>query len=444
MNHLKNIVAVLFASLLLTGSVAVAASITPINGSDTISGSRATLNNNFNSLNGAKVEIGGDLSGTTTTPRLSVSSQATGTLLYYNHSLWIAFPTGTVGYVLTVTSTAPFIAWQPATVSGGLVATNNLSDLTSTSSARTNIGYTAVSPLSISATGVITFTNPGYLATTTLAFATSTGSNAFNVTLSGTTYTIKIPSNVSFFSNDAGYVTSSVIVGYLQGANNLSDLASTSTARTNLGLNNSNQSCAGGQFVNALSATTTIGCGTPSGGGGGSGGVATSGTPIPGQLSIFFDPNTIMGATSTNYNSSTGMLTIGSGTSTTYLSGSGVTSTFNIVAPPDCNAVFAGDSITAGTGATTTKDWPTQLMSLPFFKNRCHEYNKGVGGFRISDLIGHYTADIHPEVQRLRASLGTSLCWVESTILSLTTPPPPPHMRPCRAISQRQKQTGTK
>jgi len=48
-----------------------------------------------------------------------------------------------------------------------LKVANNLSDLNSTSSARTNIGYSGISPISISSTGTIIFTNPGYITTST-------------------------------------------------------------------------------------------------------------------------------------------------------------------------------------------------------------------------------------------------------------------------------------
>lgn len=58
-------------------------------------------------------------------------------------------------------------------------------------------------------------------------FATSTATSTWTIATSTDTLTFTIPSNVGFFSNDSGY---------LLGSNDLSDLNSSSTARTNLGL----------------------------------------------------------------------------------------------------------------------------------------------------------------------------------------------------------------
>lgn len=69
---------------------------------------------------------------------------------------------------------------------------DNLSDLNSTSSARTNLGYSGLAPISISATGTVIFTNPGYITTSSISIngvsgnvftglATSTGILSYNV-----------------------------------------------------------------------------------------------------------------------------------------------------------------------------------------------------------------------------------------------------------------------
>lgn len=47
------------------------------------------------------------------------------------------------------------------------------------------------------------------LTTSTQTFATTTGSGSFTVTSAGSAHTIKIPSNVGFFTNDSGYLTTS-------------------------------------------------------------------------------------------------------------------------------------------------------------------------------------------------------------------------------------------
>lgn len=126
-------------------------------------------------------------------------------------------------------------------------------------------------PLSSNPAGYVTSSVVSGYSTSTIVIGTSTASNTYNVTSSGNkTFTITIPSNVGFFTNDAAYATTTIqsvlnalsvsgcltyststgLFGttcstlatstlnalYLQIANNLSDLTNTSTARSNLGL----------------------------------------------------------------------------------------------------------------------------------------------------------------------------------------------------------------
>ncbi len=98
---------------------------------------------------------------------------------------------GSNGKVLTASSTATFgVSWETSGAGAGITSLNGLTGASQT-------------------------------------FATTTSADTFTIVSTGTAHTFTIPSNVGFFSNDSGYLVDS---------NNLSDLASTSTAVTNLGL----------------------------------------------------------------------------------------------------------------------------------------------------------------------------------------------------------------
>jgi hypothetical protein len=117
-----------------------------------------------------------------------------------------------------------------------MVPSNNLSDLTNTSTARTNIGFSGGLGITITATGTIRFTTSsisqfsndvGYITSTpatvgttsinqtlgpNFTFSLASSSNAFSISTSTNgQVTINLPNNVGAFTNDRGYITTSSI-----------------------------------------------------------------------------------------------------------------------------------------------------------------------------------------------------------------------------------------
>lgn len=106
----------------------------------------------------------------------------------------------------------------------------------------------------------------------TQTFTTSTGSNSFNITSGGTAHDIKIPSNLGFFTNDVGYVTSTGVstntgnwVGTWQGVNSSTFyLASNPSGyiATSTGLTTGNFATTSiSQWVNDVGYVTSTGAG---------------------------------------------------------------------------------------------------------------------------------------------------------------------------------------
>ncbi|PIR87695.1 MAG: hypothetical protein COU10_03425, partial [Candidatus Harrisonbacteria bacterium CG10_big_fil_rev_8_21_14_0_10_45_28] len=119
------------------------------------------------------------------------------------------------------------------TLTGALLASNNLSDLISTSTARTNLGLGSAA-LQNTGTFLQTANNLSDLSSTSTA-RTNIGFTAGNKISISATGTIGLStSSISQWNNDFGYITS--LSGALLASNNLSDLISTSTARSNLGV----------------------------------------------------------------------------------------------------------------------------------------------------------------------------------------------------------------
>lgn len=226
--------------------------------------------------------------------------------------------------------------------------------------------------------------------------STSTATNTLNFTNpSGSNIRLTIPSNIGAFSNDSNFInaltgdatasgpgsaaltlaTVNANVGtygssttiptittnakglitsistsstpFLIKTNNLSELTNTSTARTSIGLNNTLQNCAGGQFVSSLSATSTIGCGTPSGSGGGSGTVTTSSATSTGYFPNFVTPSGISLTSNLYQASSSGYIGVGTVTPATTLDVNG-DQTFrgNIIAGTDNTYDFGASGAT--------------------------------------------------------------------------------------------------
>lgn len=100
------------------------------------------------------------VSGSTTTVSLALNGSSTQTCTV-GQGVNLLTSNGLIGCT-------PFSSLTTSTLNGlYLQIANNLSDLSSTSSARTSIGYSGSAPISISATGTIIFTNPGYITTST-------------------------------------------------------------------------------------------------------------------------------------------------------------------------------------------------------------------------------------------------------------------------------------
>ena len=101
-----------------------------------------------------------------------------------------------------------------------LQAANNLSDLVSTSTARTNIGYSGGFAIAISSTGTIGFVNQGYITTstnlTTANFQSAnisqwTNNSGYLTTSTNLGVANFASANISQWTNNSGYITTSSI-----------------------------------------------------------------------------------------------------------------------------------------------------------------------------------------------------------------------------------------
>ena len=102
----------------------------------------------------------------------------------------------------TGTSTTPLAGQIP-------IAVNQWSYKPAYLTAGSNITIsTSSGAITINASSASGITSLNGLSTSTQTFATSTSSGGFGFSSSGSTHTLTIPSNVGFFSNDSGYLTS--------------------------------------------------------------------------------------------------------------------------------------------------------------------------------------------------------------------------------------------
>lgn len=144
----------------------------------------------------------------TTTSNICLSANASGTFTIVS--------CGAGASTTLITSANSFLDVAQVGVNATLTAASVLS-LANTS---TNGGLTFSSATGSAITGVLTslnnsqWTNDSGYVTTSVSIATTTASNTWTATSSGNkSFTITLPSNVGFFSNDSGYVTSSITIG---------------------------------------------------------------------------------------------------------------------------------------------------------------------------------------------------------------------------------------
>ena len=154
-----------------------------------------------------------------------------GNLIVGSTTEWTAIGVGTNGWFLSASSTAPGgVAWMASTGSGDLLAANNLSDLSSTSTAIGNLGLTIGADTQAWDDDLDTIAGLS-AGTSTLMISSSTAWSTFEVSLcaDGNVLTASSSAAVGLDCLAAG-------AGDLLAANNLSDLSATSTAIGNLGL----------------------------------------------------------------------------------------------------------------------------------------------------------------------------------------------------------------
>lgn len=256
-------------------------------GNALITGQATSTNLSITGLAGASGCLSPDSTGKVVTSTCGGGGSATTTINEVNG------PTFTfVGANdLVISTSVGQLTFTPLASSTWLKVANNLSDLNSTSSARTNIGFTAGNKITISALGAIglttssisQFTNDsGYItgapATTTIAgsggtatgpaftFVTSTASGVWNVTSSGATVRFILPSNVGFFTNDVPYVTSGTLWSNVVASSGLAHSAVTLTGENYLSLSGqqitANAIALGGTNVSGILSRANGGTGT--------------------------------------------------------------------------------------------------------------------------------------------------------------------------------------
>ena len=234
------------------------------------------------------------------------------------------------------------------------------------------------SPTTTIATDNIQLANGAGYVTSSITITTTTASGIWNVTSSGNkAFTITLPSNVSFFTNDAGYLTSA------------SDTS----------------------------------------------GVATSGTPVANQLAIFFDGNTIFGSSSLTFASGTGLFETKIVSSTELRSPSGTIDIAHFTTRIGVNKLNTGSAAVDSKNNGTAPAFRAEATSTTSFAFGVFVTGGAQRTFNINGLGNLTWGDGAVAVDTTLARLSTSTLQVTNNLFALGMVSSTEHRTPSSTIT---------